>query len=224
MDIKRYGILPWGLYYINRLLSKLTDAVSIEHFYLFAIPVNNKDRIKVPSFIKKNYTITKIKQHHPLLGYFSTPKWTLDFRFEQKTECLILIKKEDPVGLIWLAGPTYNEDVAFFTIRLEKDTAWDFDLVIREKYRKSPAFAVLWEHIFDYLKARKIKWIYSRINAMNIESLNIHKKYKGRILQQFIFVKFRKTQWCVDFKDKRISNHTGSSRKIITPAFKNASI
>jgi len=214
-DVKEYGFATYSIYIIGKLLQSVSVKVSIEHFHIFVIPVDNATKIKVPKSIRNSYKIEVLYEYDPILKYFEISSGTIDFRFNQNAVCFLVIKNNEPCGYMWLIRKKYSEDVVFCDFFMSPEVAWDFDVFILNKYRLTPAFAVLWDYAFDYLRNKKVKWVYSRISSINRSSVAVHRKFGGFILGDLLFVKIGSKQLCFDPIKHKISLHSATKRKRI---------
>lgn len=213
--ISEFGILIYLLYLINRLLHFLSKVFSIEFFYIFVLPVNNSKRINIPSFIQKAYIVDVLDQYDDILKVFPVSRQTLEYRFNQNAVCLLIKKDKQPIGFLWLIQKKYQEDIIFCDINMNPELAWDFEVRILEQFRLTPAFSVLWDHAFNYLEKKNVKWIYSRISTINKPSVGVHEKLGGHVVGKIMFIKFGARHICLDMIQRKLSIHSLKNRKRI---------
>ncbi|MCM2283290.1 MAG: hypothetical protein NDI81_00810 [Desulfobacula sp.] len=212
--IKEHGFFIYAVYFIKRLLGYISDKIFIQFIYLFLLPVDQK-RIKVPSFLKKSYTVRILDQYHDMLKVFPVSRKTLDYRFGQKSICLVVLKDQNPIGFLWIILKKYQEDILFCDLKMGNEIAWDFDLWILDEYRLTPAFSILWDFAFEFLANRNIKYIYSRISTLNNNSIDVHSRLGGHVVGKLLFIQYRNREICVDWIQSKASLHNPHRRKII---------
>lgn len=210
-----YGFMVYFAHGLQRLLSHVTKKISIQCVYLYAVPVEQNRKIKLPQSLKINYTVTLLHQDHEMLRVFPVSSQTIAYRFQQNAVCLVVLKKNEPIGCFWLIMGIYQEDQMFLDIHMSPESAWDFALWVQEEHRLSPAFAILWETALDYLGGYGIRWIYSRITSTNNLSVQVHNGLGGRILSKILFVRMGNWEICWDIGLRKLSTHTPSRRKIM---------
>lgn len=210
------GVMIYFVYVLKRLLHYVTTKISIQFVYLYAVPVEYDRKIKLPDFMRKAYKVVVLNQDDEMLRCFPVSRRTIAYRFQQNSVCLVILKKDEPIGYFWLIREIYQEDIMFLDIHMGPESAWDFDLWIREASRLSPAFTILWESALDYLGKQGVKWIYSRISTTNNLSVQVHSKLGGRNLGKILFVRVGAWEICWDMAQGKLSAHTPSLRKMMT--------
>ncbi len=213
--IADHGALIYFVYVLKRLLPRVTTKISIQFVYLYAVPVEGEKKIKLPHSMKKNYNVVLLHQDDGMLRDFPVSPQTIAYRFRQNAVCLVVQKNNEPIGFFWLIRDYYREDIIFLDIQLGPESAWDFDLWIRQEHRLSPAFSMLWEAALDYLGKQGVRWIYSRISTTNNLSVQVHSRLGGRILGKILFLRLGAREICWDMGKGKMSTHTSSQRKIM---------
>lgn len=213
--ISEFGFIIYIVYLINRLCHFSFKIAPIEFFYIFVLPVHNSKRIKIPSFIRKAYQIDVFDKYDDILKNFSVSRQTLEYRFQQKAECVLLKKKEQPIGFLWLSKDKYQEDIICCDVLIPPMFAWDFEVRILEEYRLTPAFSILWDYALDYMAQKKVKFIYSRISTINNNSIRVHERLGGHTIGKIMFIRFGAKEICIDMVKRKLSIHSQKNRKRI---------
>jgi len=210
-----HGAMIYFVYVLKMLLQSVTTKISIQFVYLYTVPVEYDRKIKLPNFMRKSYRVEVLHQDDEMLRGFPVSRRTIAYRFRQNAVCLVILKKEEPIGFFWLIRDLYQEDTMFLNIHMGSESAWDFHLWIREDSRLSPAFSILWESALDMLGDHGIKWIYSRITTTNNLSVQVHTRLGGKILGKMLFVRVGAWEFCWDMVEGKLSMHTALRKKII---------
>jgi hypothetical protein len=213
--ISDFGITIYFVHVIKRLLLFATNKISVQFVYLYAVPVAYDRKIKLPASLRKFYSVVQLHQDDEMLRSLPVTPQTIAYRFQQNALCLVILKKDEPIGFFWLIQDVYREDTMFWDIHMRPESAWDFALWVHEEHRLSPAFLILWEAALDYLGKRGVQWIYSRIGTTNSLSLQVHTKLGGRILSRLLFFRIGSLELCWDMGQRKLSVHTPSNRKIM---------
>ncbi len=212
--VRDHGILIYGVYVFKRMIDVLSKKILIQFVFLFVLPVD-KNRIKIPLFIRKKYDVQVLRRYHKMLDGFPVSRKTMDFRFSQDALCFVLLKDQNPIGFLWLILGRYEEDIVYCDLVMDHEIAWDFDLWIHDHFRLSPAFSLLWQSAFEYLDGLGVKYIFSRISTLNNNSVGVHTRLGGCIVGKLFFIQYRGFEICMDSVLGKLSLHTRKKRKTI---------
>jgi hypothetical protein len=117
-------------------------------------------------------------------------------RHGQGAECLAAYRGAELLGFMWFVCGAYDEDeVRARFVPATPLGAWDFDIEILPQHRMGMAFARLWDAANARLRARDVRWTYSRISAFNAPSRAAHKRAGALTLGNAVFVRCGRWQW-----------------------------
>jgi hypothetical protein len=117
-------------------------------------------------------------------------------RHAQGAECLAAYRGAELLGFMWFVCGAYDEDeVRARFVPAAPLGSWDFDIEILPPHRMGMAFARLWDAANARLRARGVRWTYSRISAFNAPSLAAHKRAGALVLGNAVFVRCGRWQW-----------------------------
>lgn len=177
------------LYGMDRLLSRLGDAVRIYRYYLVAQPVS--DRPLLPARRGRTIDVERLEIGHPGFGGLPLGKDVIAYRFAQDAVCFGAFQDGEIKGCLWLCLGPYDEDEVRcrFMHLPESETAWDFDVYVCPDARVGFAFGRLWDEANAFLRERGVSWSMSRISAFNPGSLAAHTRLGARRVGSAIYLK-----------------------------------
>jgi len=184
------------------LLSHIPFSPIPMKYYLVAQPVPPESPKRRPHKLK----IVEVSQADYDYSWFPRPPEFIDARYDQGALCFVAFSDGQPTACLWLIQGGFFEDTirAQFSPQPTECTAWDFDVFIHPEYRLGRTFMHLWEHAFDWMRAREIRWTMSRINAFNLSSVHSHRRLGARFLHHVTFWHWGKLQLSLSDASPRI--------------------
>lgn len=180
--VSELGWLNGGLCLLERALSRCGPLVSIGKYYLVAQPVSS-ERL-VPERRGKAISILTLDRDHPLLHGLGRPPDEIARRLAGGAVCFLALREGRIIGHLWVTRSPYLEPHhrTCFVPYPAHSVAWDFDMVIAPEERLGLAFARLWDHANEVLRAHGAAWTCSRVSAFNNASLRAHARMGMRVL------------------------------------------
>lgn len=126
----------------------------------------------------------------PLVRQFPRPAQVIGRRFEEGAVCFAARRGDEFIGFLWLKLDGYDEDEVRcrYVPRPVDRTAWDFDVYVAPAHRMGRTFAQLWRAANEFLAARRVEWVLSRISAFNPESMRAHRRLGSRPIASALFL------------------------------------
>lgn len=185
--ILELGWLNGGLCLIERALSRCGTTVSIGKYYLVAQPVA-AGRL-VPERRGQAFSILTLEGDHPLLHDLNRPPDEIARRLAGGAVCFLALREGRVIGHLWVTRSPYLEPHhrTCFVPYPANSVAWDFDMVIVPEERLGIAFARLWDHANEFLRASGAAWTCSRVSAFNSASLRAHTRLGMRVLHSIYY-------------------------------------
>lgn len=180
------GTINACLYLSNRLANIFPINLSFNKYYFVAQLLNKKSLL--PESKGQHIQVFELPYsattHHP------SPRSTAKIlnRYKQGAVCLVAYKNNDFAGCLWYAKSRFREDDVRCLYELVSDqTAWDFDVYVKPKFRLSPVFLKLWDTTSAKLLSEGCLWSLSRISAFNAISLSSHKRMGAKVIGWAVF-------------------------------------
>lgn len=174
------GVLNAALYAISRLLERSGGLLHLYRYELVAQPVPREPLLGPRR--GRSVEVRPVAAGDPALAALPLDANVLRFRYDQGALCLGAFRAGEMIGCLWLSLGPYHEDEVRCTFEPQPPgrASWDFDVYIRPDLRHGLAFARLWDAANAYLRARGVKWSFSRISAFNPHSLASHGRLGAR--------------------------------------------
>lgn len=171
---KEFGAVAGTLYVVDRLLRSISPRLGIYVYELMVQPIGGKKLL--PANLAKNLTFAEIGRDHPAIDLMPARPEIKIARFEQGAICLGVFRKEKLIGYAWFCFKTYEEDEVHCTyvLAVPDQSVFDFDLYILPEHRMGIAFAAVWHGANEYLRARDIRYTFSRVTRFNLASRRAH--------------------------------------------------
>jgi hypothetical protein len=169
--VKEIGLWNACLYALNELARRLVGEDVLRKYYLFAQPVPPS-----PLFPRNKGRQLDINVLSPEQVYCHVSNRQLSVlrdRIDQGSICIGAFRDGRLVGYLWYVQGRYREDEVRcdFCPAPEHASSWDYDVYLDPALRGSLAFVRLWDHGYEHMRARGIRWSMSRISAFNAVSV-----------------------------------------------------
>lgn len=177
------------LYWLGRVLNKLTLGHGKLHIYLFCaqpIGAGTFDGIRDST----NTVVQPVPLSSPLIAYFPRPSEIIAQRFARGSVCYAAIVKREFAGHIWLASDFYDEDEVRcrYALPSDRQSVWDYDVYVEPSYRLGRALGRLWKAVDATLSTQGVRWSVSRISLFNVASIQTHERLGAIHLATGVFV------------------------------------
>jgi hypothetical protein len=171
---REYGLVLGVLYGLDQVLQRLSSRLRIFVYQLMVQPIT--DRPLLPARFARRYEIREIKKGDAELALMSARSDIRESRFDQHAICLGAFSDGRLVGYIWFCYGKYEEDEVRCTYVLPsaEEAVFDFDLYIFPEHRMGLGFVAIWQGANAYLKARGIRFTFSRLTRFNLASRRAH--------------------------------------------------
>lgn len=138
----------------------------------------------------RKVTVRQVSESEYQVAWFPRPAEMIAPRFRQGAQCFVAFRGPEPVGCLWLATGTYEEDEVRCTFVLQppERLAWDFDVYVAQAHRGGRVFAYLWDAAFSWLREGGYDYTASRIDAFNAASVRSHARMGAKVIGSAVFV------------------------------------
>jgi hypothetical protein len=171
---RQFGLFAGLLYGVGRLLQQVSSSVRLFAYELMVQPIT--DRALIPPRLAKRLEIREIRRGDPEVLLMPARPDIKSARFEQNAVCLGAFQDGRFIAYMWFCFRAYDEDEVRCTYVLTPQEAavFDFDFYIFPEHRLGLAFVGLWDGANRFLRARGIKYTYSRLTQFNVASKRAH--------------------------------------------------
>jgi hypothetical protein len=171
---KEFGAIAGTLYVADQLLRRLSPRLGLYVYELMVQPIGGKKLL--PTNLAKNLTFAEIVQGHPAIELMPARPEIKIARFEQGAICLGVFRKEKLIGYAWFCFNAYEEDEVrcTYVLAVPGQSVFDFDFYILPEHRMGIGFAAVWHGANEYLRARDIRYTFSRVTRFNVASRRAH--------------------------------------------------
>jgi len=171
---RKFGLLAGALYAADRLLRPLSPGLGIYCYEFMVQPIG--DKALLPPNLAKNLRFTEIGRGHPAVDAMPARAEIKSSRFDQGAICLGAYRKDTLIGYAWFCFKAYEEDEVRCTYELAEPerSVFDFDFYILPEHRMGIGFLAIWHGANEYLRARHIRYTFSRLTRFNLASRKAH--------------------------------------------------
>jgi hypothetical protein len=171
---REYGVLLGLLYGFDRLLQRLSPRWRLYAYHIMVQPITDKPLL--PPRFSKRLEIREIKRGDPEVEMMPARTEIKEARFAQNAVCLGAFRDGRFIGYMWFCYRAYEEDEVRCTYLAtpEDQSVFDFDLYVFPEYRMGLAFAAIWNGANQYLRAKGVKFTFSRLTQFNLPSRRAH--------------------------------------------------
>jgi hypothetical protein len=172
ITLRQFGWRNATIYWTDRVLALLSfRQVRLLHYVLVCQPLSAYEATRPRSGSLDE--VSELNSLGEMDGQLPVPNSEISRRLQQGSVCLVARRGREFKGYLWYHHGEFSEDEVNCTFQPipAEQSVWDFDVHVQPKYRLSRQFATLWLSAALRLKARGVKWSYSRIHASNIASL-----------------------------------------------------
>lgn len=197
LAIRQLGWINACLYWLGRLLARLTAGRWTLHKYLFlAQPLGQQALCPGRGRDIEVRLLERLNQLDQLPPGYPRPAAVLAERYAQGAQSLAALRNGELAGFLWFLPGAYQEDEVRARYLLPAANAvWDFDVYVRPQDRLGWTFRRLWDETRLLLRARAMRWSCSRISAFNGASLRAHAALGTVRLGTATFLRCGRWQW-----------------------------
>ena len=175
VDVYReYGLILGLFYAIDRALQRLSSRLRLYVYQMMVQPITDKPLL--PQRFARRLQIREIKRGDPEVALMPARPEIKEARFAQNAVCLGAYRDDRFIGYLWFCYGQYEEDEVRCTylVTPEREAIFDYDLYIFPEHRMGLAFAGIWHGANEYLRARGIRYTFSRLTRFNLASQRAH--------------------------------------------------
>jgi hypothetical protein len=185
---REFGFLAGALYIIDRILSRLSRGTRLFVYELMVQPIPETP-LRGAS-LARNLQVRELRDGDPEIAAMPTPPPMIARRYAQGAICLGAFQKDAFVGYMWFCPRRYDEDEVrcTYVIQPPEQSVFDFDFYIFPKYRMGTAFVGLWNGANRELRARDIRYTFSRLTRFNLASRRAHHHLGWKLVGRATFL------------------------------------
>lgn len=185
---REFGPAAGFLYSIDRVLQSISPRLRLYCYELMVQPIPEKPLI--PERMTRTLEIREIRRGDPEVALMPAREDIKEARFAQGAVCLGAFQKGNFIAYMWFCSRQYDEDEVRCTYVLtsENDSVFDFDLYIFPEHRMGLAFVGLWSGANAFLRARGVRYTFSRLTRFNLPSRRAHKHLGWRLVARTLFL------------------------------------
>jgi len=198
VDVYReYGLVLGIFYGIDRALQRLSSRLRLHVYQIMVQPITDKPLL--PERFAKRLEMREIKRGDPEVALMPARPDIKEARFAQNSVCLGCYRESHLIGYLWLSYDRYEEDEARCTyfVTPQGEAIFDYDLYILPEHRMGFALAGIWHGAAEYLRARGIRYSFSRFTRFNLASQRAHERLGCKPVGNVLFFHFGPVQLMV---------------------------
>lgn len=186
---KEFGLLTGALYVIDRGLRWISPSLGIFVYELMVQPIGSKNLLAAHR--TKNLTFSMIERGHPAIELMPARPEIKESRFEQGAICLGVFRNEELIGYAWFCFNAYEEDEVrcTYALAVPSQSVFDFDFYVMPEHRMGIGFVAVWHGANEYLRARGIKYTFSRLTRSNLASRRAHARLGWKCVGKALFLR-----------------------------------
>lgn len=184
---KEFGILAGSLYAVDRILRRFSPKTGMCVYEMMVQPIGDKRLLPINR--AKNLAFAEIARGDPAIALMPARPEIKAARFDQGASCVGVFRSEKLIGYAWFCFNSYEEDEVRCTYELAEadQSVFDFDFYIFPEYRMGTAFLAVWQGANEYLRARNIRYTFSRMTRFNEASRRAHAHLGSKCVGRALF-------------------------------------
>ena len=184
---KEFGAMAGTLYAADQVLRRLSPRMGIYVYELMVQPIGGKKLL--PANLAKNLTFAEIGRGDPAIDLMPARPEIKRARFDQGAICLGVFRREKLIGYAWFCFNAYEEDEVrcTYALAVPDQSVFDFDFYILPEHRMGIGFAAVWHGANEYLRARDVRYTFSRVTRFNVASRRAHAHLGCRCIGKALF-------------------------------------
>ena len=173
---REYGLVLGLFYGIDRTLQRLSSRLRLFVYQIMVQPITDKPLL--PERFARRIEMREIKRGDPEVALMPARTDIKEARFAQNAVCLGAYRDGRLIGYLWFCYARYEEDEARCTylVTPQSEAIFDYDFYIFPEHRMGLAFAAIWHGANQYLRARGIRYTFSRLTRFNLASKRAHER------------------------------------------------
>jgi len=191
---QEFGLLAGALYVIDRILCRLSRGTRLFVYELMVQPIPETP-LRGAS-LAKNLRVREVRDGDPEIAAMPTPPQIIARRYAQGAICLGAFQQDAFVGYMWFCPQRYVEDEVrcTYVIQPPGQSVFDFDFYIFPQYRMGTAFVGLWNGANRELRARDVRYTFSRLTRFNLASRRAHQHLGWKLVGRATFLQLWRLQ------------------------------
>lgn len=189
VDVYReYGLGVGLLYGIDRALQRFSSVLRLHVYQLMVQPIPEK--LLLPARFARRVQIREIRRGDPEVALMPARPDIKQARFDQNAVCLGAFRDDRFIGYLWFCYRQYQEDEVrcTYVVTPPDEVIFDYDMYIFPEHRMGLAFAAIWSGAGEYLRARGIRFTFSRLTKFNLASERAHRHLGCRRVAHAFFL------------------------------------
>jgi len=185
---REFGLADGALYAADRVLRRISPKLGLYVYELMVQPIGGKALL--PPNLAKNLSFVDIVRGDPALDLMPARPEIKQARFDQGAICLGVYRKGNLIGFAWFCFRAYEEDEVRCTYQLAQPdcSVFDFDFYVFPEHRMGIGFLAVWHGANEYLRARGIRYTFSRLTRFNVASRRAHAHLGWKCVGRAIFL------------------------------------
>jgi hypothetical protein len=185
---KEFGFPAGLLYVIDRVMQEMSPSLRLHVYELMVQPI--PDTFLLPPRFRKQLEIREIKPDDPAIALLPIRPDVRESRFGQNAVCLGGFRKGELIGAMWFCPRAYEEDEVrcTYVVTPAEEAVFDFDFYIFPEHRMGIGFAGIWDGANDFLRARGVRFSFSRVTRFNLASRRAH-AHLGALIGRAVFLR-----------------------------------
>lgn len=186
---KEFGFSAGLLYSIDRVLQGVSPSLRLYVYELMVQPIS--DTVLLPPRFRKLLEIREIKPGDPALTLLPIGPEICESRFVQNAVCLGAFQRGKLIGAMWFCPRAYEEDEVrcTYVVMPAEEAVFDFDLYLFPEHRMGIGFAGIWDGANEFLRARGIRFTFSRLTRFNLASRRAHAHLGWALVGRAVFLR-----------------------------------
>jgi hypothetical protein len=186
---REFGFFAGTLYVLDRALRRLSPRLGLYVYEFMVQPIPDKPLL--PASLTRKLAFREIRRGDPEVALMPARTGIKESRFDQGAVCLGAFRDDALIGYIWFCFDTYEEDQVRCTYRLVNvaESVFDFDLYVLPEHRMGIAFMAVWHGANQYLRARGVRYTFSRLSRFNLASRRSHAHFGWKRVAGAVFAR-----------------------------------
>ena len=216
--LREFGPFAGFVYGLDRVLQSLSPRTRLFLHDLMVQPI--PDRPLLSPGLAKGYEFREVARGAPEVDRMPARPDIKESRFRQGARCLGVYRKGDFIGFIWFAFGRYEEDEVRCTYELipGAESVFDFDIYLFPEHRMGLGFVATWHGANEFLRARGIRYTFSRLTRFNVASRRAHDHLGWKRIASALYVQLGDLQVMFATMRPFIAASFGESRVRLTLA------
>jgi hypothetical protein len=186
---KEFGFSAGLLYAIDRVMQQISPSLRLFVYELMVQPIS--ERALLPPRLRTQLEVREIKPGDPEIALLPIRPEIHESRVGQNAVCLGAFHRSKLIGAMWFCPRAYEEDEVrcTYVVMPAAEAVFDFDFYIFPEHRMGLAFAGIWDGANEFLRARGIRFSFSRLTRFNLASRRAHAHLGWALVGRAVFLR-----------------------------------